>query len=78
MSSRSCRAMLRDKRHLFRRMWAAEMWSKMGSGPDCWAVRRDAAGQRQSPRTYFEETKNGAHCDSNWYEVGSWHIRTHH
>ena len=46
------------------------MWSKMGSGPDCWAVQRDAADQRQSPYTYFQETKSGVYCDSNWYEVG--------
>jgi len=68
MNGGKCRAMLRDKTHLFRRMWAAEAWAKMDSGPACWAIKRDASTVGQEPETYFDETRTGAHCNSNWYE----------
>ncbi|KAL1524411.1 hypothetical protein AB1Y20_019306 [Prymnesium parvum] len=68
MNGDDCRSMLRDKTHMFRRMWAAEAWSHISSGPSCWDIQRDSSTQRQPASKYFEETIRGDHCDSNWYE----------
>jgi len=68
MSSAQCHSMLRDPTHLFRRMWAAEAWSRMDSGPSCWNIVRDNVLSQQRSETFFEETRKGVHCDSNWYE----------
>ena len=68
MSSETCHAMLRDKTHLFRRMWAGEAWSKMGTGPNCWDVKRDNSKVRQDSWVYFDEVRRGLHCNTNWYE----------
>lgn len=37
--------------------------------PACWEVKRDHFGKKaQLAEAYFDETRTGAHCDSNWYE----------
>ena len=64
LTSAQCSAMLRDPTHLFRRMWAAEAWGKMGGvGKDCWEVQRDGAGS-QSKDTFFEEVEAGEQRDA--------------
>ena len=74
LTGAQCRAMLHDKTHIFRRMWAAEAWAKMSPDrPACWSVNRviPASGKRetQDSATFFAETLAGTHCGStNWYE----------
>ena len=35
--------------------------------PACWEVKRDHFGKKaQLAEAYFDETRTGAHCDSNW------------
>jgi hypothetical protein len=36
--------------------------------PACWGRKRDHPEQQQRAETYFTETRNGKHCDSNWYQ----------
>jgi hypothetical protein len=37
--------------------------------PACWEVPRDEpTGQRIAPAAYFNATRHGAACYSNWYE----------
>ena len=62
-------ALMRRPTHLFRRMWAAASWAPMQPGaPACWERRRDAPHRRLKPVQYFQETANGTHCATNWYE----------
>lgn len=74
LTGAQCRAMLHDGTHIFRRMWAAEAWTKMERDrPACWAVNRavSANGQRQTQDSaaFFADTLAGTHCSStNWYE----------
>ena len=74
LTSKKCDAALRDPAHLFRRMWAADAWTPMGEGPDCWSTRRDSAHENQSASVFFDELFSGTHCESNWYEGnrGEW------
>ena len=47
-------------------MWATDAWMQRGGGrQDCW--RWTQWGQQQTPRQYFYDTWQGAHCDNNWY-----------
>ena len=69
LSTQSCRSMLRDDAHPFRRMWAAEPWQLRTEGmASCWDRKRDAHGQFQRAQDYFLNTQLGASCNSNWYE----------
>jgi len=69
LSSRQCKAMLRDSRSLFRRMWAAQAWGKMADGrADCWNVKRDNRWEHLETEQFFADTWSGRHCGTNWYE----------
>ena len=61
---------------MFRRMWATEAWAPMRpprakrghvGGKPCWESVRDDASVPQSSDTFFNETLEGLHCDTNWY-----------
>jgi hypothetical protein len=42
LSRENCHAHMRDKSHLFRRMWSSSAWSSMaGEDPMCWEVKRE-------------------------------------
>ena len=50
-------------------MWAAEAWAPMRPGhPACWEAVRDQPKVSQMSGTFFDETLDGRHCDSNWFE----------
>ena len=36
--------------------------------PACWERKRDAPHLELDPHQFFQETANGVHCGSNWYE----------
>ena len=63
----TCAAMLRDPKHVFRRMWTAQGWARMDASPPCWSVGRDAK-HSQRPEQYFDDVLSGRFCSSNWYE----------
>jgi hypothetical protein len=68
LTSDKCSAMLRDPTHVFRRMWAAESWGKMGQDrPACWERKRDAGWMSQSPLKFFQDLEESAACNTNWY-----------
>ena len=79
MNPMSCKRMLRDETHIFRRMWAADAWGKMFHDnqvrPACWNTNRIREwGWKKEwldTDTFFEETARGKWCESNWYEDGS-------
>lgn len=78
LSSKSCAALLADPSHIFRRMWAAEPWGSMlaADATACWSRsrRRRVEGDPLrpiAPRSFFDQTLNGTHCGSNWYEAHS-------
>lgn len=74
LTSTLCRSMMRDKTHLFRRMWAAAGWTKMTNSqhrPDCWNVKRETIKwerhtmwdlEPQDNKTFFAETLQGRYC----------------
>jgi len=69
LSTQSCRSMLHDAAHPFRRMWAAEPWQLREEGmASCWDRKRDAHDQWQHALDYFNSTQRGAACNTNWYE----------
>ena len=69
LSAGQCDGMLRDSKHLFRRMWAQESYSKQTtSTPKCWDRVRDKSTTPQSPSAFFTSVLNGSLCRSNWYE----------
>lgn len=72
LNSEKCDGMLRDPTHLFRRMWAAEAWSKQTPAqPKCWQRDREGFGRRAQPaHKYFDDIVDGSICNTNWFEVG--------
>ncbi|KAL1508267.1 hypothetical protein AB1Y20_004383 [Prymnesium parvum] len=69
LSSERCDALLRDDRHLFRRMWARHGWAKMRSGePPCWEVDRENLQRTIGADAFFDAVRTGRYCYSNWYE----------
>ena len=70
LTAARCSAMLRDRKHIFRRMWAAEAWTKMRSGhPACWSVGRiTTVASLQTQESFFAELRAGKVCQNNWYE----------
>ena len=69
LSHEKCHDLLRDSSHRFRRMWAAEAWAPMQPGqPACWETVRNRPKRSQMSSTFFDETLQGRHCDSNWYQ----------
>ena len=70
LDTAKCEAMLRDPSHIFRRLWAAKPYAFRHRGqPTCFERSRDEEGNRPiDPRVFAEETRNGTHCDVNWYE----------
>lgn len=62
--------MLRDPSHIFRRLWAAKPYAFRHSfQPTCFERSRDEGGRRAiDPRVFANETRDGTHCDVNWYE----------
>ena len=60
--------MLRDPKHVFRRMWARDGWAKQTKDNACWLWRRVAPLQRQPKEQFFREALAGTHCGSNWFE----------
>jgi hypothetical protein len=46
--------MLRDPEHIFRKMWAAQPWSRLRKGRDsCFQKKRDNSHAFQDVETYF-------------------------
>ena len=70
LTAARCSAMLRDRKHIFRRMWAADAWTKMRSGhPACWSVGRvTSVASLQTQESFFAELRAGKLCQNNWYE----------
>uniref|UniRef100_A0A7S4MF62 Uncharacterized protein n=1 Tax=Prymnesium polylepis TaxID=72548 RepID=A0A7S4MF62_9EUKA len=69
LDSAKCDAMLRDRNHLFRKMWHVDPWFFRHPGkPTCFERRREDNTEGQSMERFFAETKGGANCDSNWFE----------
>ena len=78
LSSAMCHAMLHDRTHLFRRMWAAQGWGSMEEEgmPPCWDVaRRTVVGvhgegaeaeQRQPAHDFFRGLQTAQWCDTDW------------
>jgi len=61
--------MLKDPTHLFRKMWDAEPWMQRHEWkPSCFQRKRDGFWVAQETHVFFQETKAGKHCDTNWYE----------
>jgi len=60
--------MLRDRSHVFLKMWSAEPWlTRARDQTDCWWVQRDTKDTLQDVYDYFDDARDGAYCDSNWY-----------
>lgn len=80
-----CDALMRNPEFVFRRMWGAEPWRNwprpFNIEDSCFARVRDHHNQHQDAYMYFEETSQGKHCHTNWYEgnVGElgWANRIH-
>lgn len=69
LDAQKCDALMRDPSHIFRRMWHAEPWRFRRDGqPTCFERRRDQKDREQPPHEYFQETKMGTNCNSNWFE----------
>ena len=61
--------MWKDPAGLLRKMWSAQPWKqRTPNAPDCWQRKRDEPSRSQPASTYFRETFEGAHCQSNWFE----------
>ncbi|KAL1499574.1 hypothetical protein AB1Y20_011775 [Prymnesium parvum] len=69
LNAPKCAAMLRDRTHIFRKMWNVDPWWYLHAGqPTCFERKRDDNTQGQHADSYFDDVKSGAHCDSNWFE----------
>ena len=70
LTAARCSAMFRDPKHIFRRMWAADAWTKMRGGhPACWSVGRvTSVASSQTREAFFAELRAGKVCQNNWYE----------
>mmetsp|Transcript_14645 Transcript_14645/g.43663 ORF Transcript_14645/g.43663 Transcript_14645/m.43663 type:complete len:438 (+) Transcript_14645:1-1314(+) len=69
LSTRMCQQMLHDPNHIFRKMWAADPWTRLKPGrASCFEKERDNKERFQDIETYFREAKDGVDCHTNWYE----------
>lgn len=72
LTADKCDAMLRDDKHLFRRMWSAQGWTRFLPGrPACWDIARStvfkgATFLQQEPNLFFDQALEGVFCETNW------------
>jgi len=69
-SANTCRHLLKDSTHLFRRMWGVTSRTQNHKGDrGCWSADREAPWIDQPTERFFGDILNGVHCETtDWYE----------
>jgi len=70
LSPRVCSILLRDRSHLFRRMWGTSSREQNHKGDNaCWSRNRWATWETQPADEYFNDILTGKYCEkTDWYE----------